>query len=132
MKNNLKELRTILGIKQSVLARELKIKNQASISEWETGRKSLSVENAIMFAQYYGVTVGCVVGTEPIPEGYPDAYVQPVFYSDLVKKSEPEAVEPKKKRQPFTAEQLEFLDEWKSELVAELKEDTSSSSASGA
>ncbi|MBP5295175.1 MAG: helix-turn-helix transcriptional regulator, partial [Lachnospiraceae bacterium] len=91
--NNLKTLRELNGLKQAALARELDIRNQASISEWETGRKSLSVENAIMFAHFFGVSVGCVVGTEPIPDGYPGSYTRHIFYSDLVREHQKAAEE---------------------------------------
>lgn len=127
MKNNLKELRTLAGIKQSAIARDLGIKNQASVSEWETGRKSLSVENAIMFANYFDVTVGCVVGTEPIPEGYPDCYTIPASYTEVVKKhpAEPKAAEPESAfiDEPFSAEQLAYLNKRFEAFAAQLRND---------
>ena len=134
--NNLRELRERKGLKQAALAKELDVKNQASISEWETGRKGLSLENAIMFARYYGVTVGCIAGTEPIPDGFPDNHIQPVVYAQAmppepIAAEQPRAFRPKKT--PFTQEQLSFLDEWGQTLktdiadavIERLQEDTS-------
>ncbi len=136
--NNLKELRERVGLKQTALARELNVKNQASISEWETGRKGLSLENAIMFAKYFGVSVGVIAGTEPIPEGYPDSGGEPINYKEVIKQVDLRAAEPeptfKRKKAPFTKEQLSFLGDMLDEreerlagrIVAALKEDSSS------
>ena len=128
--NNIKALRELKGLKQAALARELNVKNQASISEWETGRKGLSVENAIMFARYFDVTVGCIVGTEPIPDGYPAGCSLPEIRK-VVQKAEKRP----ENKLPFSNEQMAFLNEWKSsiteEIVAALKEDTSSSNEQG-
>lgn len=127
--NNLKVLRELRGLKQAALARELHVKNQASISEWETGRKGLSIENAIMFAEYFNVTVGCIVGTEPVPEGYPDSYTMPARVADLKR---PELREEEEEKVPFSKAQIDYLNTMKDQIVEEvveaLKEDTSSSS----
>lgn len=127
--NNLKVLRELRGLKQAALARELHVKNQASISEWETGRKGLSIENAIMLAEYFNVTVGCIVGTEPVPEGYPDSYTMPARVADLKR---PELREEEKEKVPFSKAQIDYLNTMKDQIVEEvveaLKEDTSSSS----
>ena len=130
--NNLRALRELRGLKQLAVATDLGIKSSVSISEWETGRKGLSVENAIMFSRYYGVTVGCIVGTEPIPEGYPTSYLQPAFYHDMIKEQQqaedpPRSFRPNKA--PFTTEQMDYLEDWGDRLtekiVDSLKEDTS-------
>lgn len=127
--NNLKVLRELRGLKQAALARELHVKNQASISEWETGRKGLSIENAIMLAEYFNVTVGCIVGTEPVPEGYPDSYTMPARVADLKR---PELREEEEEKVPFSKAQIDYLNTMKDQIVEEvvgaLKEDTSSSS----
>ncbi len=127
--NNLKVLRELRGLKQAALARELHVKNQASISEWETGRKGLSIENAIMFAEYFNVTVGCIVGTEPVPEGYPDSYTMPARVADLKR---PKLREEEEEKAPFSKAQIDYLNTMKDQIVEEvveaLKEDTSSSS----
>ena len=127
--NNLKVLRELRGLKQAALARELHVKNQASISEWETGRKGLSIENAIMLAEYFNVTVGCIVGTEPVPEGYPDSYTMPARVADLKR---PELREEEEEEVPFSKAQIDYLNTMKDQIVEEvveaLKEDTSSSS----
>ena len=127
--NNLKVLRELRGLKQAALARELHVKNQVSISEWETGRKGLSIENAIMLAEYFNVTVGCIVGTEPVPEGYPDSYTMPARVADLKR---PELREEEEEKVPFSKAQIDYLNTMKDQIVEEvveaLKEDTSSSS----
>ena len=135
--NNLRALREMLGMKQSVLAREVGLKNQVSISEWETGRKGLSLENAIMFAKYFNVSVGCVAGVEPIPEGYPDSYFQPVSYEQLLRDQRQAAIEGRlgsqiaadvekpfrQKKPPFTKEQIAYLDEMIDNRTQTLKTD---------
>ena len=121
--NNLRALRELAGLRQGAVAKELGLKSQVSLSEWETGRKSLSVENAIMFARYFSVSVGCVVGTEPIPEGFPDCYIQPVFYSEVVENQAKAAEEGrlyKPKKAPFTQAQIEYLDERDNQLVVKI------------
>ncbi len=130
--NNLRALRELRGLKQLAVATDLGIKSPVSISEWETGRKGLSVENAIMFSKYYCVSVGCIVGTEPIPENYPD-HVAPVIYNEAISTSQkvaerPRDFKPTKKAAPFTAEQtayLEAMEDRIAEKVAEtLREDS--------
>ena len=130
--NNLRALRELRGLKQLAVAKDLGVKSSVSISEWETGRKGLSVENAIMFSRYYCVSVGCVVGTEPIPEGYPDSYFQPISYNKLVAEHQKAAEEGRlykpTKKPPFTQEQTAYLEAMEDRIVekvsAALREDT--------
>ncbi len=152
--NNLRALRELIGLKQAALARELDIKSQVSISEWETGRRSLSLDNAIMLAKFFDVTVGCIAGTEPIPDGYPvgfnvPTYNKPAPRTPTVKRIAladiPDATEDayNRKEQPFTETQTKYLDEQfkafndgldarfealEERLLERIREDTSSSS----
>ena len=131
--NNLKELRKLAGMKQEVLANQLGAK-QASISEWENGKKIPSLETAIQLADIFGVSLGCVAGLEPIPEGYGEAWTQPVFYSEVIEnqmKAEQEGRLAKKpEKPPFSKAQMEFLksrdDELVEKVVSALREDSSS------
>lgn len=129
--NNLKELRKRAGMKQEAVASALGAK-QASISEWESGKKTPSLETAIQLSKIFSVSLGCVVGLEPIPEGYPDDYIRPVIYNEEIENQTKAAEEPKpfrQKKPPFNKEQIEYLDQWGDRLtekiVDSLKEDTS-------
>lgn len=62
----LKELREEKGISQSQLCKELGFSN-STISKLESSRnKYPSVETVIKLADYFKVTVGQMVGTEPL------------------------------------------------------------------
>lgn len=136
--NNLRALRELRGLKQLAVATDLGIKSSVSVSEWETGRKGLSVENAIMFSRYYCVSVGCIVGTEPIPEGYPD-HVTPVPYNEVIRSVSVAAERPREfkptKKPPFTQEQTAYLEAMEDRIVekvaATLREDSSLSRRTG-
>ena len=146
MQNHLRELRVRMGLKQAALAKALGIKNQASISEWENGKKSISVDHAIMFSRFFHVTVGCVVGTEPIPADYPAHVInsrpapQPVppvhsaFFEEAqefptpsasdarsAEKNAPESRNAAAADIPFSEEQIQFLDQWISDLFSEFR-----------
>ena len=146
MQNHLRELRVRMGLKQAALAKAIGIKNQASISEWENGKKSLSVDHAIMFSRFFHVTVGCVVGTEPIPADFPGLVlnsqpassllspVHPAFAEEAqefqtssasdarsAEKNAPESRNADAADIPFSAEQIQFLDQWKSDLLSEFR-----------
>ena len=129
--NNMRELRKRSGMKQETVANQLGAK-QASISEWESGKKMPSLETAIQLSKIFNVSLGCVVGLEPIPEGYPDHHIQPYVYNKVTipqtMVAEPErSYRPKKA--PFSREQIEFLDDWgnrlKEDIVGALREDSS-------
>lgn len=128
---NLSVLISLSGIKQEIVAREVGV-SQATISFWKSGKKTPTVENAIALARLFGVSVGCVVDTEPVPEGYPDDYLRPVIYNEEIASQSKAAEEPKPfrpKKSPFNKEQIEYLEEWGDRLtekiVGSLKEDTS-------
>ena len=65
------ELLKLRGEKQESLAKAVGVK-QASISEWANGKKEPSIDRLIAIARYFHVSVGCVVGEEPIPKDYPN------------------------------------------------------------
>ena len=89
----------------------------------------MTLENAIAAARALGVTVGCLVGTEPIPEDYGAA-----AGADTPKPGRPAAKKAPAERQgqgaPFSQEQLRYLDAWKKDLAREvadlIQEDISS------
>lgn len=123
--NNIKELRELSGMKQTALAQELGI-SQAAISWWEKGEKSPTVEMAIQLSRVFNVTVGCIVGTEPVPEGYPD-HLAPVEYNEVIhqerKAAEPVRVFKPTKKPPFSRDQLDYLDEWGKSLKTDVAEE---------
>ena len=133
MSNNLKELIKLAGIKQEALGKEMGV-SQAIVSHWANNRYSPSVENLILLSKILGVSTDCILGLKPIPEGYPDCYVEPVFYSDAIKNQAVAAEEgrlykpPKQKKAPFTKEQIDYLEEMEDRIVDKvtgaLKEDT--------
>ena len=134
MNNNLKELCKRAGIKQEFLAKQTGV-SQGVISSWMNNKFYPNTENLIQLSEVLGVTVGCVLGREPIPEGYPDAYTQPVFYNEVLeaqRKAEEEKrlLKAQKKKPPFTTAQLEYLEEREDRLVEKiadaLREDISS------
>ena len=104
--NNLKELLKRAGIKQIVFARQIGV-SQASISDMANGKQGMTVEMAIAIANALGVTVGCVVGTAPIPEGYgtPTADALP----QLPQKKKAPAKE-QELGLPFSPEQISYLE----------------------
>ena len=124
--NNLSELIKLSGIKQETVAREVGV-SQATISFWKSGKKTPSLENAIALANVFDVSVGCIAGTEAIPEGYPDCYVIPASYTEVVKKhpSEPKAAEPESSfiDEPFSAEQLAYLNKRLEEFAKQIRND---------
>ena len=118
-------------MKQEAVASALGAK-QASISEWESGKKTPSLETAIQLSKIFSVSPGCVVGLEPIPEGYPEDYIRPVIYNEEIENQTKAAEESKpfrQKKPPFNKEQIEYLDQWGDRLtekiVDSLREDTS-------
>ena len=129
----IKELRKINGIKQNVLAKDMAV-SQPTVSDWESGNVNPSIENLIALSKYFSVTVGCVIGTEPIPEGYPENYKKPVLYNEAIqntaKAAEDTCVFKPTKKPPFSRDQMEYLNEWgdrlKDSIVEALKEDSSS------
>lgn len=131
--SNLAELIRLSDIKQETIAREAGV-SQATISFWKSGKKTPSLENAIALSRIFGVSVGCIAGTEPVPEGYPENYKKPVLYNEAIqntaKAAEDTCVFKPTKKPPFNRDQMEYLNEWgdrlKDSIVEALKEDSSS------
>lgn len=59
----LKELRLERGLSQRQLAKETNI-SQSAINKWETNSRNMTVDFAIILAEYFYVSVGYLVGTE--------------------------------------------------------------------
>lgn len=120
---NLKELRKKRGLTQQEVADALGI-DRALYARYENGSRTPPLENLSNLADFFSVTLDCVAGRSPVPEGYPDSYFTPARVADL-RRADPE----KKKKPPFTEEQIAFLDDRDERLaeriVSSLKEDTS-------
>ena len=133
--SNIRDLIKLSGIKQSVLAKEFGT-SQAAISDWCTGKKNPSIDNLIAFARYFHVSVGCVVGEEPIPENFPNH-----FPSAPIKEGDPLpafiGTKQVRKVSGFSKEQQDYLEGLKAEIaeqtmnevLAAIREDLSSSPA---
>lgn len=131
----IKELRKLMGVKQGALARDMGV-SQPTVSDWESGKMNPTIDNLIFLSRYFSVSVGCVIGTEPIPDGYPD-HVAPVSYQGIVNPTQKAAEKPRDfkptKKPPFTQEQTAYLEDWgqqlkkdvADEVVQRLREDTS-------
>ena len=126
--NRFAELLILSGAKQTSIARACNV-SQPTISAWKSGAKKMTLENAIAAAQALGVTVGCLVGTEPIPEGYGSTQIPAINETEMKKAP----AERQGQAAPFSQEQLQYLDGWKKDLAREvadlIQEGTSSSSA---
>ena len=57
----LKTLRMEQGLSQNQLASKVKV-SQAAIARWEAGLQIPNIEVAIMFAQYFGVSLDYLLG----------------------------------------------------------------------
>lgn len=106
--NNVRELRLRANVKQTTLAKETGF-SQSSVSEWDKGKNSFTIDAAISMAHFFHVSVGCVVGDEPIPENYPFHWLTkplqegdpiPAFIADKQITYEP----------PFSAEQVRAIE----------------------
>lgn len=60
----LKELRDEKGLTQVELARKLNFKNGTVISNWETGARIPDIENLIVLAKFFGVSIDYLVGLQ--------------------------------------------------------------------
>lgn len=113
--NRFAELLILSGAKQTSIARACNV-SQPTISAWKSGAKKMTLENAIAAAQALGVTVGCLVGTEPIPEGYGSTQIPAI--NDAAKKKAPATQ--REQTLPFTSAQLAYLEQWKKDLAREV------------
>ena len=104
--NRFAELMNLSGVKQITIAKACNV-SQPTVSAWKTGQKGMSLENAIAAANALGVTVGCLVGTEPIPEGYGTLTADAMPQLPQKKKA------PAKEQElglPFSPEQISYLE----------------------
>ena len=118
----MKELCKLARIKQVNLAREIGVA-QSVVSDWQNDKTFPSAENLITLSRILGVSTDCILGLKPIPEGYPDLYIEPVFYSEVVANQAKAAEEGrlyKPKKAPFTQAQIEYLDERDNQLVVKI------------
>lgn len=65
--NRLKQLRKEKKLKQEDLGKLIKV-TKTQISEIETGKKSTSIENLIIFAEYFGVSLDYLTGRTDDPD----------------------------------------------------------------
>lgn len=63
MRNRLKVLRKEKGLTQADLAKVLNT-NQSQYGKYENGKTNLSIENAKIFADYFGVSVPYLIGLD--------------------------------------------------------------------
>ncbi|GAB6734899.1 helix-turn-helix domain-containing protein [Streptococcus uberis] len=63
MQNRLKELRKEKGLTQAELAKVLNT-NQSQYGKYENGKTNLSLENSKILADFFGVSVGYLLGDE--------------------------------------------------------------------
>lgn len=70
--DNLRRLRKSRGITQAELAQHLGI-SQNNYSYWETGKVKVDNDSLQKLADYFGVTVDCILDREPLSDA-PSAY----------------------------------------------------------
>lgn len=80
--NIIKELRQKNELTQDKLSQELDI-NLRTIQRWENGESQIKPEKAQQLAEYFGVSVGYLLGYEP--EGMPKRSIYEEVYSALLR-----------------------------------------------
>lgn len=80
--NRLKKLRKDQKLTQDKLSQELDI-NSRTIQRWENGESQIRQENAQQLAEYFGVSVGYLLGYES--EGMPKRSIYEEVYSALLR-----------------------------------------------
>lgn len=63
MGNRIRELRRSMGITMKQLGKELGVA-ESTISHYETGRRQLDNETLLRLGEFFGVTVGYLIGAE--------------------------------------------------------------------
>ena len=88
--NRLKELRKEKKLSQKEIAKEMSI-SEKTLSRWENGESQIKPEKAQQLADYFGVSVGCLLGYESnrdlrnhLVHGTTD--LNPDDFSDFIKK----------------------------------------------
>lgn len=72
--NNLKKLRKDKGLTQQELAQEMET-TKLTISNWENEKHTIKVDKAQQLADYFGVSVGYLLGYSNNPKRYDDEIV---------------------------------------------------------
>lgn len=80
--NRLKELRQEKKLSQKEIAKEMGI-SEKTLSRWENGESQIKPEKAQQLADYFGVSVGYLLGYEP--EGMPKRSICGEVYSALLR-----------------------------------------------
>lgn len=80
--NRLKELRKDKKLTQDKFSQELNI-NSRTIQRWENEESQLKPDKAQQLAEYFGVSVGYLLGYEP--EGMPKRSIYEEVYSALLR-----------------------------------------------
>nr|DAT34541.1 MAG TPA: Repressor protein CI [Caudoviricetes sp.] len=80
--NRLKELRKGKKLTQVEFSKEIKIPYR-TIQSWENGESQIKPDKAQQLAEYFGVSVGYLLGYEP--EGMPKRSIYEEVYSALLR-----------------------------------------------
>ncbi len=80
--NKLRELRKAKGLTQQEIADEIGVTKRTYIY-WEKGERQIKPEKAQQLADYFGVSVGYLLGYEP--EGMPKRSIYEEVYSALLR-----------------------------------------------
>lgn len=80
--NRLKELRKQKKLTQQELANEISV-SKITVLRWENGESQIRQENAQQLAEYFGVSVGYLLGYES--EGMPKRSIYEEVYSALLR-----------------------------------------------
>lgn len=79
MQNRIRELRKAKGITMKQLGSVLGLA-ESTISQYETGKRQPDYAALVKLSEYFGVTVGCILGTE---KNTPDVSVKRVVKQDI-------------------------------------------------
>ena len=87
MKNNFKEARELCELSQKYVSVELGV-SAPTVSEWESGRKTPTVENLLKLKDLYGTTVDYLLGLtdDPGAQAVPDDLSQRRVLKDAANK----------------------------------------------
>ena len=82
MGNRIRELRRSMGITMKQLGKELGVA-ESTISHYETGRRQLDNETLLRLGEFFGVTVGYLIGAEEDKKAPADAGKRSVSDDDI-------------------------------------------------
>lgn len=80
--NRLKELRREKKLSQKELAENIRV-HYRTLQRWESGESQIKPDKAQQLADYFGVSVGYILGYEP--EGMPKKSIYDEVYSALLR-----------------------------------------------